>query len=236
MKIKFKAALFALLVSGLLLSNAAKADMLYNVSDLGTLGGNTSSASGINDSGQVVGSSTLADGSTHSFISTNGVMTDLGTLGGNDSYASGINASGQVVGSSTLADGSTHSFISTNGVMTDLGTGSYAFDINDSGQVVGRLPIADGSQHAFINTNGVMMDLNTLMASTVSGLLLTNAQGINNSGQIVASGTMNGLTHAFLLTPTAVPLPAAVWLFGSGLIGLATFTHRKNKSTILITA
>jgi hypothetical protein len=28
----------------------------------------------------------------------------------------------------------------------------------------------------------------------------------------------------------------AVWLFGSGLIGLASFTRRKNKSTILITA
>jgi hypothetical protein len=35
---------------------------------------------------------------------------------------------------------------------------------------------------------------------------------------------------------SSVPVPAAVWLFGSGLIGLASFTRRKNKSTILITA
>ena len=34
----------------------------------------------------------------------------------------------------------------------------------------------------------------------------------------------------------AVPLPAAVWLFGSGLIGLASVTRRKNKSANLIAA
>ena len=34
----------------------------------------------------------------------------------------------------------------------------------------------------------------------------------------------------------AVPVPAAVWLFGSGLIGLATFTRRKNKTANLIAA
>ena len=35
---------------------------------------------------------------------------------------------------------------------------------------------------------------------------------------------------------TTIPLPAAVWLFGSGLIGLASFTRRKNKSANLVAA
>jgi hypothetical protein len=35
---------------------------------------------------------------------------------------------------------------------------------------------------------------------------------------------------------SSVPVPAAVWLFGSGLIGLASFTRRKNKSSNLIAA
>ncbi len=36
--------------------------------------------------------------------------------------------------------------------------------------------------------------------------------------------------------PAAVPVPGAVWFFGSGLIGLLSFTRRKNKSVNLIAA
>ena len=66
--------------------------------------------------------------------------------------------------------------------------------------------------------NGVMNDLNSLMATTITGLVLNDANGINNSGQIVANGKINGLTHQFLLTPaTIVPLPNAFFIFLSGL-------------------
>ena len=51
----------------------------------------------------------------------------------------------------------------------------------------------------------------------------------------------DGQNYAWAVRPgdvatSAVPVPAAVWLFGSGLIGLASFTHRKNKSANLIAA
>ena len=51
---------------------------------LGTLGGNWSNASGINDAGQAAGYSHTAEGSQHAFITgPDGVeMRDLGTLGG----------------------------------------------------------------------------------------------------------------------------------------------------------
>jgi probable HAF family extracellular repeat protein len=119
------------------------------IKDLGTLGGNFSFATGINDTGQVVGWSAPAEGGYHAFITgPNGVgMRDLGTLGGGDSFAYGINDAGQVVGYSYTPEGFRHAFITgPNGVgMTDLNSLvdlpaglvlAEARDINNAGQVV----------------------------------------------------------------------------------------------------
>jgi len=51
--------------------------------DLGTLGGTTSAPTGLNDNGDVVGSSTLSDGSTHAFLWTAAEgMEDITALSG----------------------------------------------------------------------------------------------------------------------------------------------------------
>src|SRR4051812_36993114 len=59
----------------------------YDLVDLGTLGGASSLATGINEDGWVVGGSSTADGAEHAFLWRDGRMADLGTLGGGFSYA-----------------------------------------------------------------------------------------------------------------------------------------------------
>jgi probable HAF family extracellular repeat protein len=72
--------------------------------DLGTLGGQNSTALAINSKSQIVGFSDLSQtGVTHAVLWTApNKMKDLGSLGGSNSTAQGINDSGQVVGGSTL--------------------------------------------------------------------------------------------------------------------------------------
>src|ERR1700679_1671354 len=68
----------------------------YTVTDLGTLGGTSSDAYGINYAGRVAGAASLPNGNTHAFLAGPGdIMYDLGTLGGPNSEASGPNASYQ---------------------------------------------------------------------------------------------------------------------------------------------
>ena len=91
--------------------------------------------------------------------------------------------------------------------MTDLGTAdgdpcSYAVGINSKGQVVGSSTDCKNYVHASLwEDGGPMVDLNRLITSN-SGVQLTLALYVNESGEIAAHGTLpNGDQHAFLLIP-----------------------------------
>ena len=169
-------------------------------------------AFGINDYGMVVGYSGgfASNVNTQHAFYYNGTMHDIGTLpGGSNSSAQAISNTGEIVGSSDGAAGTQHAFSYVNNTMTDLGTfgggSSVAFDINTSDAIVGTADLAatdsHGSlSHAFIDHGSSMVDLNTKLAVN-SGWDVTTAYGINDSGQIVGEGLINGVMHAFLMTP-----------------------------------
>jgi probable HAF family extracellular repeat protein len=73
--------------------------------DLGTLGGTHSTATDINNRGQIVGGSNTSSGPHHAFLWENEEMIDLGTLGGMFSRAHAINERGEIVGSSRNSSG-----------------------------------------------------------------------------------------------------------------------------------
>jgi probable HAF family extracellular repeat protein len=82
------------------------ADVLYSVTDLGTLGeGVYSHGLAINDEGQITGSSFTSLNESRAVLYSDGHMTDLGTLDGSFSAGSGINDRGQVTGTAaTIAN------------------------------------------------------------------------------------------------------------------------------------
>jgi probable HAF family extracellular repeat protein len=185
--------------------------------DIGDLGpsGSGSTAISINSKDQIAGvSSGFASnqGVVRAVYWQNGTITDLGTLGGLHSTANSVNDQGVVVGWSEIADSSTVAFQWQNGVMKQLGllpgasvapgTGGQAEAVNNSGQIVGASRTSNGDMHAVIWNSGRITDLNSVI-SGASGIVLTRATGISNSGQIVVEqqGVNDGSTRAFLLTP-----------------------------------
>jgi probable HAF family extracellular repeat protein len=179
-------------------------------SDLGTMGGPTSFATAINQAGDIVGQADTFDGAQNAFLLLNNssTMQDIGTLGGL-SCATAVNAYDMVVGYSYTNGGEQHAFMWQGGVLYDLGTFSggtvsQANGVNDAGIVVGQANVSKSTAtHAFADWGSGLVDLNTQMVAP--GVTLDVASAINNAGQIVGTASINGQSHAFLLTPVAAP-------------------------------
>jgi probable HAF family extracellular repeat protein len=186
-----------------------------DVVDLGTLGGNESLATYVNDRTQIAGvaSNAVPDPfslfgwgvQTRAFVWEKGRMRDLGTLGGPDAAAFLINEQGELAGSSyTNATPNPDTgiptldpFIWRDGKMVDLGTlgGTVGFAnaLNNQGQIAGQSDLpGDQSAHPYLWDNGVLHDLGTLGGS--SGL----ATWLNDAGDVTGGAqTSDGASHAF---------------------------------------
>lgn len=201
-----------------------------SINYLGTLGGMASDGFGISSNGLVVGDSfTTGNATIDAFIFKNGQLQNLGIPYADQQmsvYASAVNDAGQVVGRN-----GNEAFLYQNGLTIDIGATyfsgqfSWAKDVNAKGQVVGwHVDTANhGLANAFLFENGTMQDLSVVFDA--NGWTDVQANAINDNGQIVGLGTINGQQHAFLATP--VPVPGGMLLFGSALLGLVSIACRK---------
>jgi probable HAF family extracellular repeat protein len=183
------------------------------MTDLGTLGGNLSSATAINRWGTVVGYSRTATGATHAFRWDAGVMQDLtpatGTFSdGLFSRAVDINDVGQIVGTARLSgageceqfgpiSNGCRAFRSDGTTMQDLGTLGGDFSagvaINELGHVLGFSTTVTGATHAFYWDGATMWDVGTLGGDR------SFPRDLNDRGRVVGqSTTASGETHAFV--------------------------------------
>src|SRR2546430_2579589 len=190
--------LVALALAGLVFgapAASAAANAPPHIVDLGTLTGQCcSAATSINDSGDVVGASTVGS-ANHAFRWHQGRMTDLGTLGGPGGAAADINNAGDVVGSSDRAGGTTHAVLGRDGHVIDLGPlggdRSYATAVNNRGEVAGFSETANGlSLHPFLWRDGTMTDL----GAPAGGY--ARAYDIDDRGRVVGTSSVDGMNSA----------------------------------------
>jgi uncharacterized membrane protein len=121
------------------------------------------------------------------------------------------------------ATGHLHGFLDSRGTFTSIdvlgASNAAAYSINAAGQIVGGFFDATG-EHGFLEAG------NNIILLDFPGASGTEADGINAAGQIVGAWfDSTGNVHGFVAT--AVPEPATLVMFGTGIVCLASMIRRK---------
>jgi len=124
--------------------------------------------------------------------------------------------------------------------IVDIDASLRVFDWNNAAPITGTedttnlistndFTLNDGINHEWTASGG--FDLTTTLWNDVNhlGLTLDNTFTASSSAGNYSWINSNAVAGSFgvSIATTVIPVPAAVWLFGSGLIGLAGFARRK---------
>lgn len=180
----------------------------------------------INNSGAVLGKN---DGQTAVWHDLDSPIKNIPEIGS----PVAINDSGQVVG---MHNGLA-AIRDENGTINDIGQFS-PLDINNSGAVVGTKGSGDTSLALLWDEKYGLRDLNELLSDADQReYQLFKAFDINEVGQVLAYGKWGDpqnwdnlwSSNVFVLTPTVVPEPASMFLFG---LGAAALVFRKKRKIV----
>jgi probable HAF family extracellular repeat protein len=143
---------------------------------------------GINDSGEVVGTGEPSSDISNAFLYSGSKITILEPSETVGTSASAINASGQIVGNYySSTSGAAGTFLYTNGSMTTIPNPANSIEaigdaINANGEIVGELYPTAGGAHAAKFSGGVWTDLGNL-----TGAVASHATAVNTAGEIVGT-------------------------------------------------
>jgi probable HAF family extracellular repeat protein len=176
------------------------------------MGGQYCLANAINDSDQIAGSSTDAEGLTHGFVWQDGAFKDLGYLAGQQGHAPiplSINKFGAAVGYVDEVR-SNHAFM-WDGLLRDLDShNSYPYSeadyINDAGTIVGMASKSGFRDAVPARFDGSNISLLQDEVQNIGKWTLLGVGGLNNKGEIAGWG-YNGDANdysAFILVPINV--------------------------------
>ncbi len=177
------------------------------------------------DGSVVAGTGRAAGGVFTTFVWTaaNG-MIDLNLGPGIGSHTvSGMSSDGSMI----VGGVGNIPYLWTNGVSAPLGfQGGVDGMSGDGSMIVGK---TNDGVILWTQEDGAVLlaDYLTANGADLTGWNLMNIYDISENGQwVVGDGNYNGIRQGFIASLTVVPVPAAVYLFGSALLGLGWMRRR----------
>jgi uncharacterized membrane protein len=206
-------------------TTAGPIGFLYNAGSFESISppkASSSTASGINDLGLIVGQYTndlTNQGNEQGFEYNGSVYTTVDFPGASGTGVRGVNDLGQMVGYFYLNDNNliTYSFLLSGEHFIELDlpecASSAAFGINNEDDIVGTCRNAAGTE-GYLDHNGDLTFFNFLGSNT-------EAFGVNDRRQIVGfSFTSSDTAIGFLATPVSEPSPLGLMVSGLIVMGV----------------
>ncbi|HLJ26679.1 MAG TPA: hypothetical protein VKY85_08210 [Candidatus Angelobacter sp.] len=203
----------------------------FNFTTIDVPGAQSTFASGINNSGKVVGSFTDSAGIFHGYSDDvdNDAFRQIDFPGSTSTLGANTNNRGNIVGSYGDANSQFHGFLLRHGVFSTIDfpsailTSSAA--INDRRMIVGAYGTADSSTHGYLLDENGFTTLDDPDEGILTGangpFTITNVLGINDRGIVVGQFfDSNFNSHGFLFSDGSfqtIDFPGAASTFPVGL-------------------